>query len=352
MAQSKYPRTFHFPKPIRLTEEATKLNSEKFNIYCSKPKLTMNIIPIINQGCERRDTTNSSPRNIQKIEIKNISKELIKLPTEVKSNLGKFSRYSHSNTINIQDDFISLSNTITKLFLKEKLYDHELTKDYYKFNYIRQFFIKKYKNLNVIKATNDNYTIKSRFQATLKMNSCLKSDSTKRVEENNKFIFKYVLKNLMVRFRKENRLPNLIGTEKLFYEVYFKAISDRIKYPLSCFYDPLYNKHMVNPLFKSINNKYLKFVFQDDGPFLHAFQEGLENLVEKYRRTVFEQVKKLVWPVFEKLAKQPSKDKEQEIFNQEEESLNKKKALKLPWTDTEIKQAIAQFRNVLRNRDK
>lgn len=352
MAQSKFPRTFNFPKPIRLTEETTKANSEKFNTYFSKPKLSMNMFVIINQGVERRDETNSSPRNIQKTDGENSSKESEKLPVPFKINLNEFSRDFRSNIIDIQGDYISLSNTITKLFLKEKFCDHNLTEDYYKFNYIRMFFNKKYKNLNVIKATYDNYNKKTRFHAALKMNSCLKSDSTKRVEENNKFIFKYVLKDMMVRFRKERRLPNLVRTEKLFYEHYFKAISDRIKYPLSCFYDPLYNKHMVNPLFKSINNKYLKFVFQDDGPFLQEFQESLENLVDQYRSTVFEQVKELVWPVFEKLSKHPCKKKEEEIFNKEEESLSRKKALKLPWTDAEIKQAVTQFKSVLRDRAK
>ena len=126
-----------------------------------------------------------------------------------------------------------------------------------------------------------------------KLNRILnKHESSKRTEENNKFVFKYITKEMKKKFYKENGLKQDKASEIAFYNAYFKETAKTLNFPIEHFYDPLYKTVNQNPEYKSINNKYLKIVFQSQD-FKSAFKEFLDNQFEaRYAETIKSKIKK------------------------------------------------------------
>ena len=170
-----------------------------------------------------------------------------------------------------------------------------------------------------------------------KILNTIKSEiSKKRVEENNKFIFKFILRRLKLRFFNENNLKNNKETNDLFYAYFFSENAKKKKMALIEFYDPL----NLKPIKKSLNNKYFQLIFQSEKFKDQFLMYNDELLTESYL--------KLLEKKFHKFLKKYEKvfQEKRNNFAAEEivKTIKGSKRIKFPWTKNEIETAISFFR--------
>ena len=172
--------------------------------------------------------------------------------------------------------------------------------------------------------------------------------STKRVEENNKFVYKYTIKNLKRRFNVKNGLRSTQTNEKLFYRFYFQSVSEDLKIPLDHFFDPLYKTLNRNPAFKSINNRYLALMFSstqfktDFFEFLKSeFKDVYTGISNKKLKKLFKQLKKEISEA------ETGFRSVNEAICGFAERLGRNHKCKLPWTYREVSTALSQFNSLV-----
>ena len=362
MAELVLHKKIRFPSPVRKTDSSLyeKNRSHFYSIHKQEQCFAIKL------GRARADQPTfkeiCKPEIIKPVVIRpQTTSDGFKVPQKIKvdfSQSKQVSTYDRSQFYqaeplaklnNKQADkvFSYLLGVITKIFLREKLREKDLGREYYKYNLIRQFYIKKYKGIEIKKANTFNYGLPLKQAALNVMNGCLTLNSSKRVEENNKLIFKNVLKDLKVKFKEKRGLPDVAKTDKMFYEYYFEETSDRTGISLACFYDPLYNYRLKNPIFKTYSHKYFKLIFNDNEQFEKDFRESLRGLMSRYRSTIPIMLKTILFPIYETMYRRPSKSEEEAIYSRLTKTLIKKTALKLPWTLTEIKSAVLQFEGII-----
>lgn len=176
----------------------------------------------------------------------------------------------------------------------------------------------------------------------------LKHKSAKRVEENNKFIYKYTMKYLRKQFYAKKGLKNSKTTEIMFYEHYFSQISEQNNMKLDNFFDPLYKTLNKNPSYKTINNKYLSLIFSSTHFKCDFFDFLKFNFKNTYNQMVPFKLKKF----FKKLrsdvvSTQASLDSKEDLLKKFTDKLRYNRKCKLPWTYKEIACAIAQFASLI-----
>ena len=172
--------------------------------------------------------------------------------------------------------------------------------------------------------------------------------SAKRVEENNKFVFKHTLKKLKSDFAKSKKYSDASKTEEEFYRYYFgEIVSKTPNSQLSDFYDPLNNrkKRLANAP-KTLSLAYLELVFKSS-----RFREDFEKyvafptietskLVEDYAVGVRQKLEKIFYAWEKKFEQSTSPS---ETIKAIMEYFDSNQQCKLPWTKEEIVVAIRVF---------
>ena len=201
-----------------------------------------------------------------------------------------------------------------------------------------QMIIKKFEN--IFSSSEKNFFLKSEIINKKKFEKICEiieqkrfSISTKRKEENMKFVFNGIIKRLKVKFFQENNIDDsLKENSKLFYEYYFKKTNN-----LFLFDNLSRSKKII------FNKKILKIYFISD-LFKKDFIFFLRNFFSKiYLKNVYKK--------FEFLFKKYEK----KFFTYEKSSnvifknLMSKNKFKFPWTFFEVEQSINAFEIFLRN---
>ncbi len=99
-----------------------------------------------------------------------------------------------------------------------------------------------------------------------------KLGSRKRVEENNKFIYKFTIKKLKLKIYNEYALEPSMKSEEFFYSYYFGEQAQKLDLKLEEFKDPL----LVHESNKTLNKIFLKKIFQSSR-FKRDFMSCLET---------------------------------------------------------------------------
>lgn len=247
------------------------------------------------------------------------------------------------------DKFLQkLSKTLAKLFLCMEMDVDDMNLTDTEFKILEEVVIKKFTN-QTEKKFSSIYKLNDKPEILEKMNQLIaEHKSTKRVEENNKFIYKYTIKYLKRCYYLKNGLKNTQTSEILFYDYYFKPISDQLKIPLDNFYDPLYKTLNKNPAFKTINNRYMALIFTSV-----QFKADFFNFLKSdFKKMYSEMVPNKLNKFFRKLraelnAAEPLYKSVDECKEKFARKLQKNRKCKLPWTYREISCAVAQFNSLI-----
>lgn len=181
-----------------------------------------------------------------------------------------------------------------------------------------------------------------------KIISIMSSNSLKRPEENYKFIFKRCLKFMKSEMKKNfAKKIKKKDFEKLFYEFYFKEISEKESIPLEHFFHPKNSKavkklNYITP--KTINSYYINNISKSK-IFMNNFLEYLENNLSKdYEILIDSKFSSLILKWNEEYEKNPNKD---QVVYKICDYIKGNKKCKLPWNVKEIKEAIEVVKNLL-----
>lgn len=180
------------------------------------------------------------------------------------------------------------------------------------------------------------------------LNNCIQSHgSTKRIEENNKFVYKYTFKYLRQRFYVKEGLKKSIESEVLFYRYYFEESAANMKITLDHFFDPLYKVCNKNPHYKSINNKYLSLIFSS--PIFKS--DFFDFLKLEFKTTYVAIIHSKLRKFFKKLRNELTADRSAQfssaLIDRFVEKLRKNKKCKLPWTIEEVSSGLSHFQSLI-----
>jgi hypothetical protein len=215
-------------------------------------------------------------------------------------------------------------------------------------NILREILTKKLRNVSMRKANRQKLNKNFLEESADRINCALRRHSSrKRVEENNKFIFKIIMFEIKNEFCQQQGLTLNKETETAFYNYYFLETSQQLGRPMNHFYDPLYRVALTNDEFKSINSGYLKLIFQSER--LRArFESYLEdNFLDRYRRISEEKIKGVLRPLETALNTKKKVSITNEIYENFTSRLRRSRKCKLPWTQVEVQKAMNQFRAFL-----
>ena len=171
---------------------------------------------------------------------------------------------------------------------------------------------------------------------------CNSFDSSKRGEENNKFVYKHTLKYLKAQYYDEKNLRYNKKSEEQFYLSYFGKEAEKTGNPIEAFYDPLNIQLKNSKTSKTISNDHLKLVFGCK-TFKAKFFDYIGNsFKEDYQSSIYKKIEKILLKL-EKQIKQNKNKSRDEVINAYVNDIRNKKRVKFPWSSKEIDSATAHF---------
>lgn len=197
-------------------------------------------------------------------------------------------------------------------------------------------------------ANMENQLLSSKFKSNIEdlenaLNHIKLSASSKRPEENYKFVFKRCLDFMKENFREINPLVKKKDFERKFYEHYFLQISKDNDLPLECFFDPKNSLSKCENSPKTINTHYVENISRSQ-EFIKEFTDYMNNqLIDENKKALDGKIEALMLK-WEKNVNE-AKDFEKAIKSIKEEVEKNKKA-KLPWTIREIDEAIKSVKSL------
>lgn len=351
MKKAQIPITFPLPV-IPSNSHISRLNRNNFESYCptfTSPVLNSDLkltstkfktlrckLPSRENSPSPTNNTFDSPRHF--------------LPIGLTKNPPKPSRFAPPAESD-KSAIDQLTQASTKLFISTQLTEEDLGQTHSHYNLLRIFFKRKFGSPALDIANKDNFSASFKRKQLAKINSRLAlGDSQKRVEENNKFVFKLAIRKLRKQFLDKSGLPNRRSGELKFYRHYFGELADSIKLPLNSFFDPLYRTNLKNRMFKSINNGYMGLVFKSRS-FRKEFVEFLHfGLIKEYEEGVGGKVEDLLGGLRSELeGGEEGEGVEEKVFERHVGVFGKKARFKLPWTLAEAHKAADQFKMTLAN---
>lgn len=173
--------------------------------------------------------------------------------------------------------------------------------------------------------------------------------STKRPEENYKFIFKRCIKYLQDNLKKKFlKKPKKREFDKIFHELYFKDIANEKGLTIEHFYHPRNSKKRFSNTPKTINNEYINNISHNE-KFVNEFKSYMkEKLFEDYCKTIDNKIESLTRKWIEQLEKS---DNCQKTLKEIISYIEKNNKCKLPWSHNEVREAI-DFTYMLFSEDK
>lgn len=164
--------------------------------------------------------------------------------------------------------------------------------------------------------------------------------SSKRFEENIKFIFKLAFKKLKTNMLKKNRISSYSKKfDVQFYNFYFLELAVTRGLQIEEFYDPLNSKSGT----KTLNNDYLKLVFSSD-QFRKDFLGYIssDEIFDDYQANLKRKIRQLLFK-FDRLFDQKNEENERSGIVAIQSYFRRNRQCKLPWLQSEIHTAIQTF---------
>ena len=237
-----------------------------------------------------------------------------------------------------------LFKTLGKIFAAKNLDDTEYKLSPFELGLLEHILQRKF-HVNVSLQSNEKY-VQELNNACAQV--CLQK-SSKRKEENIKFIYKWIMKKLKKDFPfTSHESPNELNAK--FYEFYFEDIAKQLNLTVEAFYDPTNQekraKSNTASKYKSINTDFLKHIFLSE-KFLKDFKTCLESpeLEKEYQKKLQKKIEKLLlrWD------KLNSKHTLEQLMEKADNYFKVSVRCKLPWTLNEVIGAKEYFLKFLRS---
>ena len=328
-----YPKIFsaviidqESPNMLKMEENIKKNLPKNFVIKNSKKKNNLYSIPNIDKSPLLKLNKNNDIINITTLEKK--------LKVDTKNEL------KINNLDNLKQLFIDFFQGNDRIYLKNyklDIWDYKIIFIILKrkFPYLKNMLEKSSKEI-----INENISDNKKKEELCYIFSKIYSfPSKKRVEENNKFVYKLTLKKLRNKFYKKRNLKNNKRTELLFYRYYFQNDAKLKSRNLKDFYDPLNIKETK----KTLNNTFLKLIFQTE-KFKKNF---LDILNTKFKRSYMKTIPNKINKLFQKLEIDCEKLGKNIAVMNYVKFVKKVKRFKLPWFVAEVDMSIVAFNQLI-----
>lgn len=235
-----------------------------------------------------------------------------------------------------QINISSLLNVLGKLFKAEELVEKDMKIDCLEQKILLAIVERKFGEKIFEGASNELiFALLRRIQL---------GESKKRPEENYKFVFKRVLKQMREKFKLrvyQKKRSRKYLSEKAFYESFFGQIAKDRNIPIETYFHPR-NTASANQLgHKTINNDYVKDLSLSPH-FVREFMIEAKEMEESWNKTVVSKLRSLEKKISESLT--------QGEFSVAKivEYISKNPKCKLPWTMKEVKEAIEGVRRLFK----
>ena len=168
------------------------------------------------------------------------------------------------------------------------------------------------------------------------------SNSSKRVEENNKFVCKHINAYLYTKFVTEERLLFNKESEKQFYKHYFEDYAKEKNIPITNFYDPVRACVKSKNVTKSLNTEYILRILGCDKYRVDFFEYLQTDFVADYLSAVCKKLSRLLLPLEKQLHISKEKDYPS-IVSKFIKTKVESKWCKIPWSFQEVVTAKSHF---------
>lgn len=238
---------------------------------------------------------------------------------------------NYDSTGHQQKQIIVLPGLLKKYFKGQEIMNKDTKLNSIEMAILNSILQRRYKKKPEL--NNKNYALKD------KLNGIANLGSNKRPEENYKFIFKRCLKHmkdsLNIHTEKKNKKKE---QEKLFYEHYFKRIAEAEGLTLYQFFHPKNSKSKYKDAPKTINAEYIGNISRSN-EFVKKFLDYMHNRLKvDYEKTIDTKIDGLIKKWNEMYENAKNKDS---VGFDICEYIEKNKKCKLPWSESEIKDASA-----------
>ena len=164
----------------------------------------------------------------------------------------------------------------------------------------------------------------------------------KRIEENNKFVYKHTTSYLLTQFVFQNNLKFNANTENLYYQHYFTDHAKTMNLNVSDFCDPLKTNVKGTRKAKSLNTDYLLRILTCDKyreEFFRYLQSGFED---HYLSATYKKLERMLATLEDRLTSS-SVDEHDSILKDFIKTKVNHRWCKIPWNKSEVGSAVEHF---------
>lgn len=165
---------------------------------------------------------------------------------------------------------------------------------------------------------------------------------SKRIEENNKFVYKHTTSYLITQFVFHHDLKFNSATENLYYQNYFSAYANKWNMDITDFCDPLKTTLKGVKKVKSLNTDYLVRILKCDKYRVDFFRYLRNGFEDDYLSATHKKLERLLFVLEERLQSTPTDDHEKILHDFIRTKINHRWC-KIPWSRSEVRSAINHF---------
>ena len=201
-----------------------------------------------------------------------------------------------------------------------------------------------HKKTGLTESFNDNYGIDKSQAERLEELYAIREfhKSTKRTEENIKFVYKHTLKFLKSQFNTEHKLRYNKESEVQFYRFYFAALAEQRETSLDLYFDPLLTNKGGKTNSKTISNSHLRLVFENEEFKSQFFAYLDDQFKEDYQSSILKKIERMFVDLENELSNKDEPERKRVMLNFINK-LRQKKRVKFPWSSAEIESSRTCF---------
>ena len=315
---------------------------------------------VINQYYTNYEVVQQERQQEKQVNQSDFSDAII-IPLDISSNSDKGSKHYNDSAIKKLDKHSLMDqkhvskrdNIIDNVFfVLECIFkgvsfiDMEINLSKLEISLINVFLSKKFKyNLDNIclKEGTEESTSKILKEMT---DMAIKWQSRKRKEEKLKFVYKNTIKYMKKQFLIQNQgisCESILAKETAFLKHYFEKDTLKSKYDIYNYSDPLKTTRIRNLRYKTLSNDYFILIFKID-KFKRDFFHYIDGDFKiHYAKKINKKFKKVLKNLKNALKGVELKNQE-DVVNDHIEKIRKMKGCKLPWTISEIENAMNVFK--------